>query len=143
LLRSLDVSTHLPAQLVSPAGQETAHVPLAQTGPAEPAAEQLAPQTPQFAGSFLVSTQVPLQETRPGAQETTQAPPRHTMPLPQALEFVGSSHAPQWLRSLWTLTHWLAGEAETNFHEAVPSAMLAPVPAGPPLAAEVPSLMHW
>ncbi len=56
-----------------------------------------------------------------------------------------SSHAPQLLRSLWRLMHWvvLAVVAGTNFHTAVPSVMLDAVTAGPPLAAEVPPVVHW
>jgi hypothetical protein len=56
-----------------------------------------------------------------------------------------SSHAPQLLRSLWRLMHWvvLAVVAGTNFHTAVPSVILDAVTAGPPLAAEVPPVVHW
>jgi hypothetical protein len=138
-------STHLPAQSISPDGHETAQVPFAQTGPAEVGAEQLTPQPPQFDGSLCVSTQAPLHWVSPLAQETTQAPPRHTSPAGHARELLASSHAPQLFRSESRFTHCVGpvGAVETCFQTTVPSVIALPVPAGPPLAADVPAVTHW
>jgi len=63
-------------------------------------AEQAFAQEPQFAGSLVVLTQEPLQLVVPEGQEVVQVPPAQTSLAPHTLV-----QLPQWLLSLWRLTH--------------------------------------
>ena len=72
--RSLWRSRHEPAQSLSPAPQETTHMPLEQTWPIA----QALPQAPQWARSLEVSRHEPPQSLCPTPQEVTHIPAEQT-----------------------------------------------------------------
>lgn len=74
LTEAVVVSTHAPAQLVRPAGQDVSQAPWAHTC----AEVHATPQAPQFSGSLDTATHLPLQEAAPGAQP--HVPALHTPP---------------------------------------------------------------
>jgi hypothetical protein len=82
--------THMPLQLVSPAGQETAHPPPEQTWPAG----QTTPQAPQLVGSLLVLTHRLPQAVSPAGHEIVHVLLTHAWPaahlVPQDPQLFGS-----------------------------------------------------
>jgi hypothetical protein len=112
------VSTQIPLQYVSPAGQTDVQTPLLQLVPVA----HVLPHAPQFLLSETVLTQVPLQDVCPAGH--VQTPLEHVAVLEQIMP-----HVPQFKLSVKRLVHfllqavWLPGQLYWHCpltHEEVP-----------------------